>query len=387
MRKYSVLLIVSATCLLVLAPLCSVLVGPAGYARWLLAQAANEFQRNRPDQAHATLAKALESSVAIAADEEYWDLRFQLAHQSQPPDPTELELLKKDAIRLLPNLDDSDAKQRACLVVADLFHKQDETRHAIDILQTVFPQMSQRTPMINNNLAYFRSLEKVDLPLALKEINAAIDTQYDAGFLDTKAWILHRMNKNEEAFKFANASVENMYKSFLDGEIAKRLDESYSSSPKKPSRVFYEMMLPDESLIKPPEGIAVEVKVLSETDSKTNDNQDVDEDDRENDDRENDGQKKEDEEAMATQPNSSSELANENSIEIGKPLDRDEIIDRFQIRFSNTNRIWLEHELRAIAVLRYHRSCIAYETGRFDVWERDSNWLDFFQFNDHSKLK
>ena len=113
MRNYSVFLIVLATCALALGPFCAVLVGPAGYARWMLAHAANEFQHEKPIEAEAILQRAILASREIAADPEYWALRFQLVFDKSSGD-------KVQAIRLYMSETGSDLEKARRVIESNM---------------------------------------------------------------------------------------------------------------------------------------------------------------------------------------------------------------------------------------------------------------------------
>ena len=64
-----------------------------------------------------------------------------------------------------------------------------------------------------------------------------------------------------------------------------------------------------------------------------------------------------------------------------------EPLDKIKIRYSSVPPELLSQIARTIAVMRYHRSCILEELGKFDESARDESWLELFGFNDTSKLK
>ena len=54
--------------------------------------------------------------------------------------------------------------------------------------------------LVLNNYAYFLSLRNEDLEKALRMAERAVELQpNNASYVDTKAWVLHTMGRNEEA--------------------------------------------------------------------------------------------------------------------------------------------------------------------------------------------
>ena len=377
MRNYSVFLIVLATCALALGPFCAVLVGPAGYARWMLAHAANEFQHEKPLEAEAALQKAILSSREIAADPEYWALRFQLVFDKTAPDAAAISSLKSDAIRFLSELDDSE-RYEGSLIASNLLQEHDQYEHAIDVLQTLYPQFEKRTAGMNNNVAYFRSLINQDLPLALREINLSIESEPSAGSMDTKAWILHGLGRNTEALKFANKGLEMVYKALNGGDLSAIDQKIQIISDPQEAKLFGRMFAPDLNTIskasddEPSQGSKTQPQDESDLDLILNSM------------------------LMKSQSQDSNEEATSKTVEKltpnpsqpgSTPKLLQEPLDLIKIRFPSINPFLLEGIAKTIAVMRYHRASILYDLGRFDESERDHSWLELFGFEDTTKLK
>lgn len=362
MRNYSVFLIVLATCALALGPFCAVLVGPAGYARWMLAHAANEFQHEKPIEAEAILQRAILASREIAADPEYWALRFQLVFDKSSPDAAAIASLKDDAIRFLSELEDRE-RYVASLTVSNLFQENDQYAHAIDVLQTLYPQFEKRTAGMNNNIAYFRSLLGQDLPLALSEINFSLESDSSAGSMDTKAWILHGLGRDAEALKFANKGLEMLYKSLSNGDLNAIDQRIQLISDPAEAQLFARMFAPDLNTIKKkPQGNEPDVP-----DTQPQDEADLDAILK----------------GMSGEP--------QEPLQNPTPLERRppglEPLEMIKNRYPQIDPFLVEGIAKTIAVMRYHRACILHDLGRFDEWERDHTWLELFGFEDTTQLK
>lgn len=332
MRNYLTLFIVLATCAVAFGPFCTGFFGPASYARWMLAQAANEYQNEKPDQAEKTITKALNASNEIAGDPEFWILRFQMVFDKEKPDAIAVSALFDDAMDTIPTLEE-DRKIYAAMLVAELFRTNQHTDLAIDILQTCFPPLEKRTSVANNSLAYFRSLQMKGLDVALKEINAAVEANPNVPeFLDTKAWVLHGLNRNEVAIKFANESISRTY------DLLKK-----EFSNEKDGKDFYQLFEPDTAKQSP----SVE--------------------------------------NPPTEPESESEDS-----KVGEKIEVeivDDPLDKIRKRFPRSDQIAVEALAKKIAVLRFHRACILDDLGQTEESEIDYAWLDRFGFSDTKKLE
>ena len=201
--------IIVAVCALALGPLCAELFGPEWRARWILALAANQFQNEQLDEAEKTLQSAAQLSPDLTADPEFWILKLEIGLNKKN--------LRSDFHPLAEEVQSQIAKSpsanRAILanLVSGLFHQCHQNELAVEILEKFLPPISQRTANENNSIAYFRSKTKKGLEIALREIDAALvtDGNMQPEFLDTKAWVLHGLNRNELALTFIQQAVKN----------------------------------------------------------------------------------------------------------------------------------------------------------------------------------
>ena len=220
--------IIVAVCALALGPLCTGFFGPEWRAKWLLASAANQFQNEQFDEAESTLERAADLSADLANDPEFWMLRFEILANKKNPSQEFLSRLYEESISRIAN---EPAANQANLAhaVGSLFHQCHQNQFAVELLEKFFPPISKRTPNENNSLAYFRSKTKKGLETALLEIDAALvkDGNSQVEFLDTKAWILHGLNRNEIALTFVQEAIRKKKESVgkLDDAAANLLQE------------------------------------------------------------------------------------------------------------------------------------------------------------------
>ena len=211
MKKYLTAVIIAAACALALGPLCAGFLGPSWRARWLLAWAANEYQNGHLDEAEKSLRRAGELSSEIATDPEFWKLKFEIVFNKEKPSDEAVSGLFEESmsqISAAPKLQQANI----ATYVAELFRLSRENDLAVEILDRFYAPISEREASENNTIAYFRSLTRKGLETALMEIDAALvaDKKSRAEFLDTKAWVLHGLNRDELALPFAEEAIKKL---------------------------------------------------------------------------------------------------------------------------------------------------------------------------------
>ena len=211
MKKYLSTIIIVAVCALALGPLFAGFLGPAWRARWLLAWAANEYQNGQIDEAEKTLRRAVELSSELATDPEFWKLKFEIVFSKEKPSVEAISgLFEESASRIsaAPKLQQANI----ATYVAEMFRLSRETDLAVDILDRFYPPLLEREASENNTIAYFRSLTKKGLETALLEIDAALvaDGKSREEYLDTKAWVLHGLDRDVLALPFAEAAIKKL---------------------------------------------------------------------------------------------------------------------------------------------------------------------------------
>jgi len=225
MNKSGTFAIVLAVCALVFVPLCAEVFGPASRARWILAWAANQYENGEPQEAADAIAKAASLSSEMATDPEFWRLRFQVLFGKAKPQSEAVVALYNEAMEYLTRVDPLRQSDAATLAAAE-FTRRRKHEMALGILKKFYPSMGQRTPIQNNAIAYFRALTDQDLDLALMEVDAAIvaNSRFDSQFLDTKAWILHRMGRDDRAIVFAEEAIRLFLDVFKRGNGIQEAD-------------------------------------------------------------------------------------------------------------------------------------------------------------------
>ncbi len=211
MKKYLSTIIIVTVCALALGPLFAGFLGPAWRARWLLAWAANAYQNGQLDEAEKTLRRAGELSSELATDPEFWKLKFEIVFSKEKPSVETISGLFEESVRQIsaaPKLQQANI----ATYVAEMFRLSHERDLAVDILDRFYPPLSAREASENNTIAYFRSLTKKGLETALLEIDAALvaDGKSREEFLDTKAWVLHGLGRDEIALPFAEAAIKKL---------------------------------------------------------------------------------------------------------------------------------------------------------------------------------
>ena len=211
MKKYLSTIIIVTVCALALGPLFAGFLGPAWRARWLLAWAANAYQNGQRDEAEKTLRRAGELSSELATDPEFWKLKFEIVFSKEKPSVETISGLFEESVS---QISAAPKPQQANIAtyVAEMFRLSHETDLAVDILDRFYPPLSAREASENNTIAYFRSLAKKGLETALLEIDAALvaDGKSREEFLDTKAWVLHGLGRDELALPFAEVSIKQL---------------------------------------------------------------------------------------------------------------------------------------------------------------------------------
>ncbi len=176
---------------------------PVEQAKLYLAAAENALDKakqpedERFQEARKLLAKARASDPAIVNTFDYLRVLDQV-------DPLPLAQMLPALKYLSPS-----ARRSVGYPLADEAMKRKEFEKSYQILSMVSSFDSDKEPDERNRLAYGAALAKKDLRLALKEIDLALsDLDREVpGILDTKAWVLHELHKDEEALVWINRAI------------------------------------------------------------------------------------------------------------------------------------------------------------------------------------
>jgi tetratricopeptide (TPR) repeat protein len=182
---------------------------PGAYARWLLADAANQFDQGNVERSQQLLSKAYDLSPDISQDANFWQQlgRIEFSPENPPSD-------NSIWVKMVRKIPDPDQRAGAATEIASLMLDRKFFGSALALLEEFLPARKDRSPTQNNLIAYMRSLANTDLDQALDEINLALKGEDNESFLDTKAWILYRMGRYDEALTAIDRSIE-----ILDGKL------------------------------------------------------------------------------------------------------------------------------------------------------------------------
>ncbi len=187
-------------------------------ANWMLASAANRFDRGDVDAARAELESAVRQSPNIAMDLNFW-----LQWLRMNPQFTDSEEQFTRLHSMLNSLPDARTKAIRARVLATDFSNKGRFHKGMILLDDFLPTLQKRTSIENNLIAYMRACANEKLELALVEVDTALRTDQDPGILDTKAWVLHRLGRNEEALPLMEKSINGVREEFLRDVVGRQL--------------------------------------------------------------------------------------------------------------------------------------------------------------------
>lgn len=388
MQKPGNSLIILCVIAIVIGPLCVYCVSPSSQARWVLAQAANEYQNGDPLGAKQSLERAISISPDISADRQYWKLRFQLTLDKSDAKPSDAQALLNESLESIPKLEEN--RLMATLAVGELFGDYDRVDLAIQLMDHSFPDIKKRPAILNNTLAYFRSLEKTQLDVALQEINIAIQqTVADRDLrlyqlFDTKAWVLHGLGQNQLAYKFADQSVKAAYDSLDNWRMLLEAD------PLPANRTF-KMAAKQANSIQLPNQPTT--RVPSESDPFVNNSS-------------SDSPLEIPEQTITAPsdaglsdagPKTGGGSTSAPEVNFGRSLLKavanvkqqreTDPIQEAKKKLRASDHYAFDQAARILAVIRFHRACILEDLGRMEEAEIDYAWLDRFGFTNTQNLR
>lgn len=236
-------LLLSAVIALPTAPVLLDYFGPATRARWLLADAANQFDRGEVKEAQKSLENAFALSKDIVYDTDFWR-QFERIEGDRHATADSYDIWEF----FLKNVEDAEQRAASAMEISQLMAKRLQFESAAKLLALHLPGFEDRTPAQQNQLAYMRALAGVDLEEALRGINVALDRVKSESLMDTKAWVLYRLGRHEDALQLIdqalstlkgklrnNASLEPMVASMDSIEEAMRTDVARRESAVKPT--------------------------------------------------------------------------------------------------------------------------------------------------------
>ncbi len=208
--RWSTRLIIGLTIAVVLVPV----FVPREISRWYLAAAANASRLKDPLLARHYLDKAIAWDASVQQDSDFWIAQL-------PPTEVSSADGVLDVIEQALAIDRSWASKarQAAFILAEGYDYARAVRAQKMAVKATGTDISDL-----NQLAYYRSLANIELEEALKDIDQAIrlqlaatgdgkTTSADPALVDTKAWVLHRLGRNEEALELIGPAIESMTES------------------------------------------------------------------------------------------------------------------------------------------------------------------------------
>ena len=195
-------ILVFATIALPVAPVVSDYLGPGTRARWLLADAANQFDKGNVQEAQSSLHQAFALSKDIVLDADFWR-QFERIEADRSATSDSSEIWE----HLLKNVEDENQRAATAIEISQLLAKRKQFEAAAKLLALNLPADDDRTPLQLNQLAYMRSLAGIQLDEALQDINRALAKIKNESLLDTKAWVLNGLGRHDDALEFIETAI------------------------------------------------------------------------------------------------------------------------------------------------------------------------------------
>ncbi len=173
---------------------------PNERARWLIAAAENALanateENDTRNQAQELLERAASSYPEIEKTLDFARISFRMH-------PEETERAIKLVLSMSP-----DRQVHAANALAEMRLDAGDFESAYKILVAGYPGPTSRTPVERNQLAYYAALANRDLAVALADIESALSDSKNASFLDTKAWVLFRLGRLNEALESIDLAI------------------------------------------------------------------------------------------------------------------------------------------------------------------------------------
>lgn len=180
---------------------------PLEYAKWQLAAASNAIVHADWKKAEAHLKAAEQSSNQVRSLPDYWGVYLKLVNGDPDRDDSTASLIEElqEAIK-----ENSDNRLAGNWLV-ELLSEQGRFAEALECVKLTFGEAGPQNEIDLNQLAYYRSLAGVELEEALKDIDSALRSfPTESSFLDTKAWVLYRLKRYDEALKAINQAIDSL---------------------------------------------------------------------------------------------------------------------------------------------------------------------------------
>ncbi len=213
--------------------------------RWYLAYAANELEDGKRDSAVAALDKAYAQDASIVQDAHYWQTRLSTLSGEGGPSRDEVANLVSHMVETLKASPESEHRILMADRIANRLLSIGFAKESVEVMQALFPPINKRSSVRNNQIAYAKSVAKIDLDTALREIDRALQQTKgrEPAFLDTKAWVLHQRGENELALEFANSAIDRLYQELF--QVSNQLYDAFT--PDSELKKYGESSDPEEA--------------------------------------------------------------------------------------------------------------------------------------------
>lgn len=180
---------------------------PIERAHWLVAEAANtlDLSNNEPEDERLRKADVLLVRAKSFYPEIENSLDFVYTRFRMHPDDVDRVL------KLVASLGPA-GKVNAAIVLSELRLNKRDFDSAYQILVAGLPESSYRKAEERNQFAYYAALANRDLEAALVDVQKALEEKQDASIWDTKAWVLFRLTRFDEALEAIDRSVKALDK-------------------------------------------------------------------------------------------------------------------------------------------------------------------------------
>ncbi|HAC90379.1 MAG TPA: hypothetical protein DCF63_07050, partial [Planctomycetaceae bacterium] len=225
MKNWSIPLIIAAVVGIVLVPI--LIDRTQGIQiRWALARIANAADLGDV-QAAKQLKDLWQRVPNLETEPDYWSVLLKIAISQG--DGAEIIQVVQQALRYNPE------NYRPAELAYFYFEEKRHFDKALEAKLLFYDLQDRRHPLALNDIAYMRSLARIDLETGLLEIDQALKFSPDeSAFRDTRAWLLFQLGRYEEALQDAEFAVETSERQYKmsQEQIPNRILSWLSGRPK-----------------------------------------------------------------------------------------------------------------------------------------------------------
>ncbi len=194
--KIPTVLAVAFMCCLAIGPTIKAILETQLSARYLIA-ALQELESGDFDSSRKSLETAVDWSDKIATSDELIQIQMYYWVLGGEPEKAIAEITKAKGLERF------DFAANAY----SLFFTIGDFANALICAKVLLEHPQLSTVEKLNQTAYVRSLAKVELDKALQDIETAVKVDNSPSVVDTQAWVLHELGRNEEALVLMNDAI------------------------------------------------------------------------------------------------------------------------------------------------------------------------------------